>query len=155
LNGGQVMSLLQKIDDHLKRALKASDSLKVSVLRLAKAALKNKQIDKGEELSDDEILSIFSTLSKQRRESIELFSKGGREDLAEKERQELAILQSYLPRQLTTEELDAIIAGAIKESSAGGIKDIGKVMRLVMQRVKGAADGKIVNQRVKELLEKI
>jgi uncharacterized protein YqeY len=149
------MSLLQKIDDHLKRALKASDSLKVSVLRLAKAALKNKQIDKGEELSDDEILSIFSTLSKQRRESIELFSKGGREDLAEKERQELAILQSYLPRQLTTEELDAIIAGAIKESSAGGIKDIGKVMRLVMQRVRGAADGKIVNQRVKELLEKI
>jgi hypothetical protein len=84
-----------------------------------------------------------------------LFSKGGREDLAEKERQELAILQSYLPKQLTPEELDAIIAEAIKESSASGLKEIGKVMRLVMQRVKGAADGKIVNQRVKELLEKI
>jgi hypothetical protein len=149
------MSLLQKFDDDLKRALKASDSLKVSVLRLAKAALKNKQIDKGEELSDDEIISTISTLSKQRRESIELFSKGGREDLAEKERQELAILQSYLPKQLTPEELDAIIAEAIKESSASGLKEIGKVMRLVMQRVKGAADGKIVNQRVKELLEKI
>ncbi len=149
------MSLLQKFDDDLKRALKASDSLKVSVLRLAKAALKNKQIDKGEELSDDEIISTISTLSKQRRESIELFSKGGREDLAEKERQELAILQSYLPKQLTPEELDAIIAEAIKESSAGGLKEIGKVMRLVMQRVKGAADGKIVNQRVKELLEKM
>jgi uncharacterized protein YqeY len=149
------MSLLQKLDDDLKRALKASDSLKVSVLRLTKAALKNKQIDKGEELSDDEIISTLSTLSKQRRESIELFSKGGREDLAEKERQELAILQSYPPKQLTTEELDAIITEAIKESSASGLKEIGKVMRLVMQRVKGTADGKIVNQRVKELLEKV
>lgn len=149
------MSLLQKLDDDLKRALKASDSLKVSVLRLTKAALKNKQIDKREELSDDEILSVISTLSKQRRESIELFSKGEREDLAEKERQELAILRSYLPKQLTPEELDAIIAEAIKESSAGGLKEIGKVMRLVMQRVKDAADGKIVNQRVKELLDKV
>jgi uncharacterized protein YqeY len=149
------MSLLQKLDDDLKRALKASDSLKVSVLRLTKAALKNKQIDKGEELSDDEIISTLSTLSKQRRESIELFSKGGREDLAEKERQELAILQSYLPKQLTAEELDAKITEAIKESSASGLKEIGKVMRLVMQRVKGTADGKIVNQRVKELLEKV
>jgi len=149
------MSLLQKLDDDLKRALKASDSLKVSVLRLTKAALKNKQIDKREELSDDEILSVISTLSKQRRESIELFSKGGREDLAEKERQELAILRSYLPKQLTPEELDAIIAEAIRESSSGGLKEIGKVMRLVMQRVKGAADGKIVNQRVKELLDKV
>jgi len=149
------MSLLQKLDDDLKRALKASDSLKVSVLRLAKAALKNKQIDKGKELSDDEIISTLSTLSKQRRESIELFSKGGREDLAEKERQELAILQAYLPKQLTPEELDSIIAEAIKESSAGGLKEIGKVMRLVMQRVHGVADGKIVNQRVKEMLEKV
>jgi uncharacterized protein YqeY len=149
------MSLLQKLDDDLKRALKASDSLKVSVLRLTKAALKNRQIDKREELSDDEIISTISSLAKQRRESIELFSKGGREDLAGKERQELAILQSYLPKQLTPEELDAIITAAIKESSASGLKEIGKVMRLVMQRVKGAADGKIVSQRVKELLEKV
>jgi len=149
------MSILQKLDDDLKRALKASDSLKVSVLRLAKAALKNKQIDKGKELSDDEITSTLTTLSKQRRESIELFSKGGREDLAEKERQELAILQTYLPKQMTPEELDAIIVEAIKESSAGGLKEIGKVMRLVMQRVHGVADGKIVNQRVKEMLEKM
>jgi uncharacterized protein YqeY len=149
------MSLLQKLDDDLKRALKASDSLKVSALRLTKAALKNKQIDKGEELSDDEIISTISTLAKQRRESIELFSKGGREDLAEKERQELAILQSYLPKQLTAEELDAIITEAIKESAASGLKEIGKVMRLVMQRVKGAADGKIINRRVKELMEKL
>jgi uncharacterized protein YqeY len=149
------MSLLQKFDDDLKTALKTSDSLKVSVLRMAKAALKNRQIDKREELSEEEIISVILTLTKQRKESIEQFSKGGREDLAEKERQELSILQSYLPKQLTIEELDKVIIETIKESSAEGIKDMGKVMRLVMPRVKGAADGKIVNQRVKDLLEQV
>jgi uncharacterized protein YqeY len=147
------MSLLQKFDDDLKTALKTSDRLKVSVLRMAKAALKNRQIDKREELSEEDIISVILTLTKQRKESIEQFSKGGREDLAEKERQELSILQSYLPKQLTIEELDKIIIEAIKESSAEGIKDMGKVMRLIMPRVKGAVDGKIVNQRVKDLLE--
>jgi uncharacterized protein YqeY len=150
-----MISFLQKLDDDLRASLKASDSLKVSVLRMTKAALKNRQIDKGGELSEEDIITILSTLSKQRRESIEQFSKGGREDLAEKERQELSILQSYLPKQLTPEELDSIISEAIKESSAHGLKDMGKVMRLVMSRVKGAADGKNVNQRVKDLLEKV
>jgi uncharacterized protein YqeY len=134
--------------------LKASDRLKVSVLRMAKAALKNRQIDKRGELSEEDIISVISTLSKQRKESIEQFSKAKREDLAEKERQELLILQSYLPKQLTTEELDAIIVETIEETSSKSIKDFGKVMRLVMPRVKGAVDGKIVNQRVKDLLEK-
>ncbi len=149
------MSFLQKLDDDLRASLKASDILKLSVLRMTKAALKNRQIDKGGELSEEDILTVLSTLSKQRRESIEQFSKGGREDLAEKERQELSILQSYLPKQLTPEELDGIIAESIKESSAQGLKDMGKVMRLVMSRVKGAADGKNVNQRVKDLLERV
>jgi len=149
------MSLLQKFDDELKVAIKTSDKLKVSVLRMAKATLKNRQIEKRGELSEDEILSVISMLSKQRRESIEQFSKGGRDDLADKERHELEILQSYMPSQLTPEELDRIIIETIKESSAQGIKDIGNVMRLFMPRVKGAADGKVVNQRVKELLEKI
>jgi len=149
------MSLLQKFDDELKVAIKTSDKLKVSVLRMAKATLKNRQIEKRGELSEDEILSVISMLSKQRRESIEQFSKGGRDDLANKEKQELEILQSYMPSQLTPEELDRIIVETIKESSAQDIKDIGKVMRLFMPRVKGAADGKVVNQRVKELLEKI
>ncbi|MEW6214531.1 MAG: GatB/YqeY domain-containing protein [Nitrospirota bacterium] len=149
------MSLLQRLDDDLRVALKTSDSLRVSVLRMAKAALKNRQIEKRGELSEEDILSVISMLSKQRRESIEQFSKGGREDLVEKERKELEILQSYLPRQLTTEELDRIIIETIKESSAEGIKDMGKVMRILMPRVKGVADGRIVNQRVKELLEAI
>jgi len=149
------MSLQQRLDEDLKASIKKSDRLKTSVLRMVKAAVKNKQIDKQRELSDDEIISVISTLSKQRRESIELFSKGGREDLAEKENQELSILQSYLPNQLTSEDLDLLITEAIKESLAEGIKDMGKVMRFLMPKVKGTADGKVVNQRVKELLEKI
>ena len=147
------MSLLEKIDDDLKSAMKASDSLKVSVLRMAKAAIKNKEIDIRKELSDDDIIPVLSTLAKQRRESIDQFSKGGRQDLAEKESLELAILQSYLPEQITPEELDRIVIEAIKESSAAGAKDMGKVMRLVMPRTKGSADGKLVSRRVTELLE--
>jgi uncharacterized protein YqeY len=148
------MSLQQRLDGDLKAAMKSSDSLKTSVLRMVKAAIKNKQVEKREDLSEEEIISVLSTLTKQRRESIDLFSKGGREDLAEKERQELAMLQLYLPGQLSPEDLDRIIMEAINESSAEGLKDIGKVMRLIMPRVQGAADGKVVNQRVRELLEK-
>ena len=147
------MPLLQQLDDDLKAAMKASEGLKVSVLRMAKSALKYRQIEKGDALSGEDILSVLSGLSKQRRESIEQFSKSGREDLAEKERQELSILQSYLPQQLTPEEIDRIIVEAIKESSAAGIKDMGKVMRLAIPRMKGAADGKVVSQRVKDILE--
>jgi len=149
------MSLLGKLNDDLKSAMKASDSLKVSVLRMAKSSIKNREIDTRKELSDEDIIHILTTLAKQRRESIEQFSKGGRQDLAEKETQELAILQSYLPEQMTSEELDRIVLEAIKESSASGTNDIGKVMRIVMPRTKGAADGRLVNQRVKELLEQI
>jgi len=149
------MSLLQKLDDDLKSAMKASDSLKVSVLRMAKSSIKNREIDTRKELSDDDIIHILNTLAKQRRESIEQFSKGGRQDLVEKETRELAILQSYLPEQMTSDELDRIVLEAIKESSAAGTNDIGKVMRIVMPRTKGAADGRLVSQRVKELLEQV
>ena len=148
------MSLQQRLDNDLRGAIKSSDKLKTSALRMLKAAVKYKQTEKNTELSEEEIISVVSTLSKQRRESIALFLKGGREDLADKEKQELSILQSYLPDQLTPEELDRFIIEAIAESSAEGVKDIGKVMRLVMSRVKGTADGKTVNLRVKELLEK-
>lgn len=148
------MSLLKKLDENLKTAMKASDNLKVSVLRMAKAAIKNKQIELNHELSDEEIISVFSTLAKQRRESIDLFEKGGRDDLAEKEKKELSILQSYLPQQLSIAEIENIISKAILDSGATSLKDIGKVMRLVMPAVKGVADGKIVNEKVKELLQK-
>ena len=146
------MSLLEKLDEDLKTALKKSDKLKLSVLRLVKAAIKNQQIDKGRELHDEEILTIFLTLAKQRRESIEQFLKGGRDDLVQQETQELLILQSYMPAQLSVEELDAIILQAIKESSAKSEGDTGKVMKMLAPRIKGVADGKWVNNRVRELL---
>jgi len=149
------MSLLKRLDEDLKVAMKGSDHLKTSVIRMVKAAIKNKQIEKGRELTEEDIISVISSLAKQGRESVEQFSKGGREDLAEKERKELSILQSYLPEQLTPEELDRLIIEVIKEASAEGMRDMGKVMRILMPRVKGAADGKIVNERVKELLEKV
>jgi len=146
------MSLLQKLDEDLKTALKSSDKLKLSVLRMVKAAAKNQQIDKGRELRDEEILAIFSSLAKQRRESIEQFSKGGRDDLVQQENQELLILQSYMPVQLSVEELNAMILQAIKEASAENEADIGKVMKILAPRIKGVADGKWVNNRVRELL---
>jgi uncharacterized protein YqeY len=146
------MSLLQKLDEDLKTALKASDKLKLSVLRMVKSAVKNQQIDKGRELRDEEILAIFSTLAKQRRESIEQFSKGGREDLVRQESQELLILQSYMPVQLSVEELNAMILHAIKESAAENEGDMGKVMKILAPRIKGVADGRWVNNRVRELL---
>ncbi|MGQ9570876.1 MAG: GatB/YqeY domain-containing protein [Thermodesulfovibrionales bacterium] len=148
------MSLQQRLNEDLKASIKGSDSLKTSVLRMLKAAIKNKEIEKRKELSDEEITSVISTLVKQRRESIEIFSKGGREDLALKESKEVEILQSYLPRQLSSEEVDRIILEAINESSAEGVKDTGKVMRIIIPRIKGAVNGKFVNQRVREILEK-
>jgi uncharacterized protein YqeY len=145
--------LLQKIEEDFKVALKHSDKLRISVLRLIKAAIKNKQIEKQADLTDDDVLSILSTLLKQRRESIEQFSKGGRWDLVEKEKQELEIVQSYMPEQLSIEELDSLIKQAISESGVKDSKEIGKVMKILMPKIKGKADGKIVSQRAKELLE--
>jgi uncharacterized protein YqeY len=147
------MPLLKRFDGDLKEALKASDEQRVSVLRMVKAAVKNKQIEKGEELTDDEIVSVLATMVKQGRESIEQFTKGGREDLAKKEEGEVSILQTYMPPQLGNDELDKIISDAIKEVSAEGPQDMGKVMRVLMPRVKGAADGRHVNQRVRNMLE--
>ena len=147
------MSFLERLDEDLKKALKESDKLKLSVLRMAKSAIKYQQIDKGRPLTDEEVSSVLATMAKQRRESIEQFSKGGRTDLAEQEKAELAILQSYMPKQLSNEEVDNIIKQAINESEAKNEADMGKVMKLLMPRVKGVADGKWVNNRVRELLQ--
>lgn len=150
-------SLDERIDGDLKSAMKASamqssERLRVSVLRMAKAALKNRAIDKQAPLTEDEELSVLSTLSKQRRESIEQYRKAGREDLAKKEEEELAIVQAYMPEQLSAEELDRLVEEAIRESGAKGASEMGKVMKLLMPKVKGRADGKTAGERVKALL---
>lgn len=147
------MTLLARFDEDLKRAMKASESTKVSVLRMLKAALKNRQIEEGRELTDDETIKVVSNFVKRGRDSVEQFSKAGRADLVKKEEDEIAVLQSYLPEQLGSEDLDRIIKEAIRESSAMSAQDMGKVMRILMPKIKGIADGKYVNNRVKELLE--
>jgi len=142
----------QRLDTELKEALKARDELKLSVVRMLKASLKNKAIEKTGPLTDDEVISVLSTMAKQRRESIEQFAKAGRMELVEKEKKELEILHSYMPAQLSPQEIDEIIRAAITETGASSAGDMGKVMKVVAPKTKGLADGKAVNQRVKELI---
>lgn len=146
------MPLIEKIEEDFKNALKAGQKERVSVLRLLKAALKNKEIEFGRPLSEEDYLSVISSQIKQRKDSITQYEKAGRSDLVETERLELEILSSYLPRQLSPEEVDQLIRETIRETGAKGLKDMGMVMKALMPKVKGAADGKLINQRVKELL---
>ncbi|MBN2655198.1 MAG: GatB/YqeY domain-containing protein [Nitrospirae bacterium] len=141
-----------KLDIELKEALKSRDELKLSTLRMIKASLKNKEIEKMSPLTGDDIITVLSTLSKQRRESIDQYIAASRPDLAEKEERELKIIQEFLPNQLSPEELDAIIIDAIRESGASSPAEAGRVMKIVSPKTKGVADGKTVNNRVKELL---
>lgn len=149
------MSLVEQLDEELKEALKSKDELKVSVIRMIKASLKNKSIEKMAPLTKEDEIAVLSYLSKQRRESIEQFTQAGRTDLADKEKKELEIIQSYLPKQLTVEEIDDIILSAIQECQASSQSDLGKVMKIVAPKIKGVADGKIVSERVKELLSNV
>lgn len=148
------MSIVEQLDKEFKEALKSRNELKVSVIRMIKASLKNKSIEKMAPLTEDDEVAVLSSLAKQRRESIEQFTLAGRTDLVEKEKKELEIIQSYLPKQLTAEEIDNIILSAIKESNASSQSDMGKVMKIVAPKIKGVADGKVVSERVKELLSK-
>jgi uncharacterized protein YqeY len=146
------LAILDDLNSALKEAMKSRDEVRVSAIRMMKASLKNKEIEKMGNLSDEDVLQVLSTLAKQRRESIEQFSAAGRTELAEKESRELEIITAYLPKQLSPEELDEVIRSAISESGAKSAGDMGKLMKVLMPKVKGAADGKIVNQRVRELL---
>ncbi|MGO9614575.1 MAG: GatB/YqeY domain-containing protein [Dissulfurispiraceae bacterium] len=146
------MTFLERLDSELKEALKSRDELRLSVIRMLKASLKNKAIEKRAPLDDPDILSVLSACAKQRKESIHHFIAGQRFDLAEKEEKELEIITSYLPQQLSANELDALIVAAIKDSGAKSADEIGKVMKLVMPKTRGLTDGKLVNQRVRELL---
>ncbi|PLX81593.1 MAG: glutamyl-tRNA amidotransferase [Desulfuromonas sp.] len=146
------MSLQEQLSDALKTAMKAKDTLRLSVVRGIRTAIKNKEIELGKSLSDEEIISILSTLAKQRRESATAFREGDREELAAKEEAELAILQEYLPQQLSEEELRGLVKAAIAETGASGMRDMGQVMKALMPKTTGRADGKLVSQLVRELL---
>lgn len=148
-------SLKQRIDQDTREALKKKDSLRLSVLRMLKSEIKYKEIEKGSELSDDEVTSVLSSSVKRRKDSIQQFEKGERDDLVSREKAELELVLVYLPEQLTEEELSQIVNQAIKELNASGPSDLGKVMRQIMPEVRGRADGKRVNQMVSSQLESI
>ena len=147
------MTISEQVEKDLVAAMKAREELRLSVLRMAKTALKHKQVELGKALSDDEAIAVLRTLVKQRRDSVEQFRKGGREDLAAKEEAETEILQTYLPAAASDEEIVAAVAAAITETGASGPQDLGKVMKVAMQKLAGKnADGKRVNQTVRAKL---
>ncbi len=146
------MSLSERLSEDLKKALKTGEKDMLSVIRMVKAGVKNKEIEKGSALSDEEICGVLMSLARQGKDSIEQFSKGGRQDLAAKESRELSIIQSYLPQQLTEKELKGIIKDAVKEVGASGPRDMGEVMKSIMPKIKGQADGKLVSELVKKAL---
>ena len=147
------MALHQQVSADIAAAMKARDSSRLSALRMLKAAIMNKGVEKGRDLEDAEVLQVVASLVKQRRDSIEQFEKAGRTDLVEKETGELAVLQAYLPPSATQEEIDAAVAEAIAETGATSAKDLGKVMKAVMPKLAGKnADGKAVNEAVRRTL---
>lgn len=145
-------TLTQTIADDMKEAMKSRDTPRLSCLRMLRAALKNVQVEKGHELSDDEVRSVISSLIRKGKEAAQEFRRGGREDLALKEEYEIDILYAYLPQQLSPEEIEATIREVISELSAKGPKDMGKVMKAAMARMAGQAQGKEVSEIAKRLL---
>jgi uncharacterized protein YqeY len=146
------MELREKIEADTKEALKSGAKDKVSTLRMLNAALKNKQIDKRRPLTEEEVIETVRSLIKQRKDSIEQFTKGGRQDLVDKETAEVAVLEAYLPKQLAREELEAMIRDAIAQTGAQGARDMGKVMKALIPMVGGRADGKLMSELVKNAL---
>jgi hypothetical protein len=146
------MGLREKIDADSKDALKSGAKDKVSTLRMLIAALKNKQIDKRRPLTEEEVVETVRSSIKQRKDSIEQFAKGGRQDLVDKETAEVAVLDAYLPQQLSREEVEAMVREAIAETGAQGSKDMGKVMKALIPKIGGRADGKLVSELVKHAL---
>jgi uncharacterized protein YqeY len=146
------VDLKTKLQNDMKDAMRASQSAKVSTLRMAIAEIKKREIDKRTPLEEAEITKLIQTLIKQRHDSIEAFTKGNRPDLAEKEKEEITFLEGYLPQQLSAGELEALVKSAIEESGAKGPNEIGKVMKVALAKTAGRADGKAVNELVKKLL---
>ena len=146
------MTLYDDIIHDLTSAIKGRDTLRLSVLRGLKTAIKNKQVELRQELNEDQIRGVISSEIKKRKEAIEVFNRGSRPDLADKEEAELKILSGYLPPQLSGEEIKEILVNVIEEISASGPKDLGRVMKSAMPKLAGRADGHEVNQLARELL---
>jgi len=147
------MAIVEQVEKDLVAAMKAKEALKLSVLRMAKAALMNKKVELGKPLGDAEALAVLRTLIKQRRDSVEQFRKGKRNDLADKEEAEIGIIELYLPASASAEEIDAAVASALQETGATSAKDMGKVMKAAMAKLAGKnVDGKQVSEKVRARL---
>lgn len=146
------MSLSEQITEDLKKAIKSKDKLRTSCIRMLKSNLKNKEVEKGDILKDEEIRSLISSLIRKGQEASEEFRRGRREDLASKEDEEIKILYGYLPEQLNPDEIEKILQEVISELSATSPKDLGKVMKAAMGRMAGRAQGKEVNEIARKLL---
>ncbi len=150
------MTLSERLSADLKDAMRARDDVRLRTLRSLRSALQTAEIAQREggaaTLSDDDALAVLAKQAKQRRESIEQFENAGRDDLAAKEREELDVIEAYLPRQLSDDEIAEVVRGVVAQTGAAGMGDIGKVMGPVMGRLKGQADGKRVQQVVRDVL---
>jgi len=146
------MSLLKKLQEEMKSAMKSGDKERLATIRMLISEIKKVQIDAQKELSDDEIIKILQKYAKQRKDSIEQYRKAGREDLAEKEERELQIVQEFLPQPLSEEEIEKLVEEAIKETGASSMKDMGKVIKLVIEKAQGRAEGSVVSKIVKTKL---
>lgn len=146
------MSLQETIQNQLIVATKKKDAVHVGTLRMLRAAIKNREVELQAGLDDQEILRLILTQIKQRKESIRQFKEGGRDDLVNKEEQELAVLMSFMPEQLSVEAINDVVAAMIQELGAKDMKDMGRVMKKVMGQLAGSADGKLVNEMVRKHL---
>ena len=146
------MSLEERLLDEMKQAMKSNDKLRLSTIRMIRSALNHKEIDLRKKLEDEEIAKVIQAMVRKGEESVEQFQAGGRTDLVDKEKKEIEILKSFLPQPLSQEEILKIIDQSIQETQASSPKDIGKVMKSVMPKIGGKADGKLINQLVKERL---
>jgi len=146
------MSLQETIQNQLIIATKKKDAVHVGTLRMLRAAIKNREVELQAGLDDQEILRLIRTQIKQRKESIRQFKEGGRDDLVNKEEQELAVLMSFMPEQLSVEAINDVVAAVIQELGAKDMKDMGRVMKKVMGQLVGSADGKLVNEMVRKHL---
>ena len=146
------MSLVDTLNGDLKAAMKARDKQSLSVIRMLKSALMNEQINAGHDLTDEEAVSVVSRELKQRKESLSEFESANRQDLVDGVKAEIAIVEKYMPKQLSADEVEAIVKETIQQVGATNKGDFGKVMGAVMPKLKGKADGKLINQTVKSLL---
>jgi hypothetical protein len=146
------MGIDEKVNNEMVLAAKAKDKVRLSAIRMIKTGIHNREIDLKRKMNEAEFLQLLSTMVKQRKDSIDQFQKGGRQDLVEKETAELKVIQEFMPEQMSEADIDREIEMVIKEVAAVGIKDMGKVMKVLMLKLTGKADGKSVGEKVKEKL---